>query len=268
MPRPASTRASALLATTLLCALLAACGDDARKRGDGGGDAASEEALPTPVPGGGVTGPADVAQGGIAPNLGGGAPVIAPSDPDAVVLGPDGLPIDGSTPALPGDATAIDPGATDPPLVDPDTGLAAGPDGAGPPAAPPAVDTGAAEPTPADAVNLLRDYYAAINARNFGRAYALWSGGGRASGQTPEQFAGGYAQTQGVSATIGQPGAQDAGADQRYVQIPVALRATQADGSVRRYAGSFTLHRAVADGATPDQRAWRIRNADLREVAE
>lgn len=251
-------RTTSLLSIVLLASALAGCGD--RQAGDArrGSAAAGEATLPVPSAAGGVTGSATVAPGGTAPELGGGAPVIAPVDDQAAVaLGPDGLPL---TPAgeagmpVPTDASG---------LADPDTGLAAvASDGAPPPA------NGAPEPTTADAVAVLRDYYAAINARNFGRAYALWSGGGRASGQTPEQFAGGYAQTQGVSVTLGAPGPQDAGAGQRYVQVPVALRATQADGSVKRYAGSFTLHRAVADGASADQRAWRIRNADLREVAE
>ncbi len=260
-------------AIALACALLSACGDRDGRRGRDGTSTAGEDALPTPVTGGGVTGTADVGSGGVAPTLGAGAPVVSANDPSAIALGADGLPIagtpaDGALPGAAGDGTVVDATGGTAGLVNPETGLAADPDGSGPLAAPQAQDTGAAEPTSADAVALVRDYYAAINARSFGRAYALWSGGGRASGQTPEQFAGGYAQTQGVSASIGAPGAQDAGAGQRYLQVPVSLRATQVDGSVRHYAGTFTLHRAVADGATPDQRAWRIRNADLREVAQ
>ncbi len=268
------TAASPLLAAIVLaCALLSACDDRDGRRGRDGAGAAGEEALPTPVTGGGVTGTADVGPGGVAPTLGAGAPVVSASDPSAIALGPDGLPIDGmpADGALPGAADegiVIDATGGSASFVNPETGLAADPDGGGPLAAPQAQDIGAAEPTSADAVAVVRDYYAAINARSFGRAYALWSGGGRASGQTPEQFSGGYAQTQGVSVSIGAAGAQDAGAGQRYIQVPVSLRATQADGSVRRYAGSFTLHRAVSDGATPDQRAWRIRNADLREVTQ
>ena len=67
-------------------------------------------------------------------------------------------------------------------------------------------------------------------------------------------------------ATTGDPINADAGAGQRYIQVPVALTATRVDGSVHRYAGTYTLHRTVVDGATDEQRAWRIASADLREV--
>lgn len=122
------------------------------------------------------------------------------------------------------------------------------------------------EPTPEDAVAVVRDYYAAINARQYARAYALWSDGGRASGQSPQQFADGFADTNGVSAEILPPGRVDAGAGSRYLEVPVALTATQRDGSQRKYIGAYVLRRAVVDGATPEQRAWRIGSADLREV--
>lgn len=122
------------------------------------------------------------------------------------------------------------------------------------------------EPTPEDAVAVVRDYYAAINARHYARAYALWSDGGRASGQSPQQFANGFADTVGVSVEILPPGRIDAGAGSRYLEVPVALTASQRDGSQRKYIGAYVLRRAVADGATPEQRAWRIGSADLREV--
>jgi len=47
--------------------------------------------------------------------------------------------------------------------------------------------------------------------------------------------------------------------------VPVTLDATQRDGSTHHYAGSFTLRRAVVDGATDEQRAWRIASASLRK---
>lgn len=244
-PMPASL--SVRLTTLLLAAtLLAACGDrndDAARNPD---TVSAGEGLPAPAGTSGVTGTAD-----IRPGSGDSGPQLG-SGPAEVVEAP---PQDPFFSGLPADA------------VNPETGLGMDPDGDGPLTAPPAADTGAAEPTTADAVVVVRDYYSAINARNFPAAYALWSGDGRASGQTPEQFAGGFAQTQGVSVEVGAPGQQDAGAGQRYIQVPVSLSATQADGSMRRYVGTYTLHRTVVDGATPGQRNWRIRNADLREVA-
>lgn len=238
--RPGSASAARALLVPVLLALLlllSACGD---RQADARREANAAESLPAPVAEGAVTG-APTRGGDRTPSLGDGP---APSLPSPEELGIAG-----------------------PPVVNPETGLGVDPDGDGPLTAPPAADTGAAEPTAADAAALVSDYYGAINARQFPRAYALWSDGGQASGQTPQQFADGFAGTREVSVEVGAPGRQDAGAGQRYIEVPVAIRATQADGSVRRFAGSYVLHRAVVDGATAEQRSWRIRSADLREVA-
>ena len=54
----------------------------------------------------------------------------------------------------------------------------------------------------------------------------------------------------------------------RYIEVPVSVEATSRDGKVRRFVGAYTLRRSVVDGATPEQRAWRIASADLRELAQ
>jgi hypothetical protein len=131
-----------------------------------------------------------------------------------------------------------------------------------------ALSSPAVEPSPEDAVNVLRDYYASIEARNFAHAWGLWSDNGRASGQTPQQFADGFANTAHVAVSTGAPGAMEAAAGSRYIQVPVSIEAAQRDGSVRRYAGSYTLRRAVVDGATSSQRAWRLASATLHEVRQ
>lgn len=128
-------------------------------------------------------------------------------------------------------------------------------------------ETTAGEPTPEDAVAVLRDYYAAINSGDFPRAYALWSDEGRASGQSPQQFAAGFADTTGVSVDMQAPGSIDAAAGSRYITVPVTITATLRDGTQQRFAGSYTLRRAVVDGATPEQRAWRIASADLQDAS-
>lgn len=230
----------------LLALALSACGG--REDGDARRDAASAtaEGLPAPAGGSGVTGTADIAPGGS-----GTAPALGkepPPEPDPASADPFFQQL----PPLP--------------EINPETGLAADPDGDGPLDAPPAADAGAAEPTAADAVAVVRDYYVAIDRGDHAGAYRLWDEGGAASGQTPEQFAAGFAQTRGIAVEIGAPGRVDAGAGNRYVQVPVAIAATQADGSIRRFAGTYTLHRSVVDGATAAQRDWRIRDADLREV--
>lgn len=130
------------------------------------------------------------------------------------------------------------------------------------PTAPPA----GAEPGAADAAAVVRSYYAAINAGQYPRAYALWSDGGRASGQTGAQFAGGFSDTARVTASTGAPGRVEGAAGSRYVTVPVAVEAIQDDGTIRHYDGTYTLRRAVVDGATAEQRQWRISDADLRQV--
>jgi hypothetical protein len=222
---------SKFLALLLACAWLSACGDKpANAPQESDVDAA---ALPKPAQSNGpITG--------------------MPAKP-----GPGDVPLSGQPPPAPTpEAGQVD-------LLNPETGALPGAAGNAQDGANPGAQ---GEPTPQDAVAVIGDYYASIDARSYARAYAMWSDGGRASGQTPQQFAGGYAHTAHVAVATGTPGDEDAGAGQRYLQVPVTITATQDDGSVRRYAGSFTLHRTVVDGASAEQRAWRIASADLRVV--
>ncbi len=220
-----------------LCIVMSACGGDGSRAP--GATADDTEALPAPAGApGSVTG---------MPDAPGPGPIGPPKPEDAVPLDAEGNPV------LPTGETVMDPAA---PLD---------PDAPGDPNAP--ADTAATEPTPQDAVAVIREYYAAINRRDFAQAYALWSDGGRSSNQTPEQFAAGFADTTGVSVEIMAPGRVDAAAGSRYIEVPVALTATHADGRQQRFVGAYTLRRAMVDGATAEQRAWRIGTADLREVA-
>ncbi|TLX21963.1 hypothetical protein [Thermomonas fusca] len=116
--------------------------------------------------------------------------------------------------------------------------------------------TAQTEPGVEAAVAVLRDYYAAINARDFARAHALW----RQNPQTAAQFADGFAGTTGVSVEIGAPGPIDAGAGQRFIEIPVKLAAGQSDGRIDHYTGRYVLHRSVVEGGDP---GWRIERATL-----
>ena len=224
------------------CALLAACGPGDHAASAAQGATEAEAPLPKPEAGNGsITGMPDrpgpgptggsIADAGLAPG----------TDADA----------DAGT--LEGDAVVLPP---------PDGALPLPPTDTAPPTQVQLPD----EPTPADAAAVVDAYYAAIAAGQYPRAYALWSGGGQASGQTAQQFAGGFADTASVSVDVGKPGRVDAAAGSRYVEIPVSVTATRRDGSVHHYAGAYTLRRAVVDGATDEQRAWRIASADLREV--
>jgi hypothetical protein len=110
---------------------------------------------------------------------------------------------------------------------------------------------------------VIRGYYAAINAKDYRRAYGLWGNGGTASGQSFDSFAAGFARTANVAVEIGDPGRVEGAAGSRYVEIPVVVRATTDDGDSQRFSGSYTLRRSVVDGATAAQRRWHIDSASL-----
>jgi hypothetical protein len=219
----------------LTLTLLTACGKDGTPPGQGP-NGEVDGTLPVPAgASGSVTGMPD--RPGPGPVGAQGVELPSPEvalDADGNPLPPEGVAVDG----MPVDGAPVD-----------------GTEGA------------ADEPTTADAVAVLRDYFAAINGGNFARAYALWADGGRASGQSPQDFADGFADTTGLSVELQAPGRVDAAAGSRYVDVPVTLRAALRDGGERQLVGTFTLRRAVVDGASAEQRAWRIATADLRDVA-
>jgi hypothetical protein len=239
--RRVKTLASIGTFTVCTVLILAACSGN-NKAPDNGSVAASDEiTLPKPeATGGSITGMPDRPGPSLAGASAGSLAATRPSDAtmanDGNVVAPSA---DGN---MPGDGLA-------PPGTETTANLSL-----------------AEEPTPQDAVAVVRDYYAAIDDHNYAHAWALWSDGGRTSGQTPQQFADGFANTSKVAVQIDVPGRMDAAAGSRYIEVPVAIDATQRDGSVRSYSGSYTMRRAAVDGATADQRAWRIASAKLHEV--
>lgn len=236
---------------------VAGCGDD-DDAARGVRQAGGEDALPAPErAGGSVTG---------MPDAGDPRRTLPPAEPpterppdSAVDSDGNPLPLDGLAGLEPGLA-----GQTLPGEVPPFPGAAA--DDAPPPPSPASDPAAADGPGPAEAIAVMKAYYDSLNAHSFGSAYALWSGGGSASGQSPQQFADSFAQVAGMSVEIMEPGRIDAAAGSRYIEVPVAVKTTRADGSVNRYVGAYTLRRAVVDGASEEQRSWRIASADLRQV--
>lgn len=150
----------------------------------------------------------------------------------------------------------------DPSVAGSDAALA----GEAPAPLPPTPGPATSEPGADEAVAVVRTYYEAINAGDFNRAYRLWSDGGKASGQSPQQFAAGFAETGSVALEVMAPGRVEPAAGSRYIEVPMAISATRTDGSVRKYVGAYTLRRAVVDGASAEQRTWHIATADIREV--
>lgn len=125
------------------------------------------------------------------------------------------------------------------------------------------------EPTLAEdtraAVEVVRRYHDAIAAGDYRAAYLLWSDGGARSGKSLEEFAAGFAGTARIVAEIGQPGPVEGAAGSRYITIPVEIRATTTSGAEQRFSGTYTLRRSVIDGATAEQRQWRITGAEIVE---
>ena len=114
------------------------------------------------------------------------------------------------------------------------------------------------------AAAVLRSYYQAIDHQRYEDAYRLWASGGEASGKTFEEFRAGFANTASVLVDVGPPGPVEGAAGSRYVEIPVRISATTRDGQPQRFAGTYTLRRSVVDGATREQRTWRIASARIR----
>jgi hypothetical protein len=115
------------------------------------------------------------------------------------------------------------------------------------------------------AADIIRQYYAAIDARTYRRAYEFWSGKGDASKKTFEEFRNGFAQTKSVRVDIGEPGDMEGAAGSRYITFPVTIHAVTKDGKEQNFKGEYVLRRSVVDGATAEQRAWRIYSAKINE---
>lgn len=111
---------------------------------------------------------------------------------------------------------------------------------------------------------LVERYYALLARGDHAAARALWRNGGAASGMDAAAFARSFAGYSGYRVTVGAPGRIEAGAGQRYVTVPVTIRGTRKDGTPFIEQGEVTLHRAGdIDGATAEQRAWRIEKVDV-----
>lgn len=118
--------------------------------------------------------------------------------------------------------------------------------------------------SPADsAVFVLRDYYAAIGRRDFGRAYADWGDDGPPGHPTLDAFAAGFARTDSVRLDVGAPGRIEGAAGSRYVDVPVTVHAFERGGRETTYVGSYVLRRAVVPGASESNRRWHLYRATL-----
>lgn len=118
----------------------------------------------------------------------------------------------------------------------------------------------------AAALQVVRSYYEAITERRYRAAYELWTADGAASGKSFEEFQTGFANTATVEVSVANPGPMGAAAGSRYLDIPVRISARSRDGTLQEFSGTYTLRRSVVDGATAEQRAWRIYSAKIQRL--
>jgi hypothetical protein len=159
-------------------------------------------------------------------------------------------------------ATPAAPAATPEPLNPPAPGEPGGLDNDTTPVA----EGPIAEESAQGAAQVVQSYYALLESGRYRQAWNLWDNGGRASGMTPQAFAASFNRYSEYHANIGAPGRIDAGAGQRYVTVPVQVYGRLKDRNRPfNMRGSVTLHRAAdIDGATAEQRSWRISSTDIK----
>lgn len=87
---------------------------------------------------------------------------------------------------------------------------------------------------------LVRSLYSAINRQEYARA---WSYYGEKKPQPLKEFAAGYKDTKSISVLIGAATSEGA-AGSVYYSVPVAIQATNADGSEHTFAGCYTARLA------------------------
>jgi hypothetical protein len=114
------------------------------------------------------------------------------------------------------------------------------------------------------AADVVKRYYAALNARDYDTAWRQWGNDGPPN-QTLDRFRAGFADTRSTQVTVGRLTPGDAGAGSVYQTVPVQVEAVLADGSHQRFAGNYVVRRVNdIDGSSADQRRWHIDSARLK----
>jgi hypothetical protein len=129
----------------------------------------------------------------------------------------------------------------------------------------PAVPAPSAE-SPGDPAGIVRDYYAAIRAHDFMRAYRMWQVSGQAGGRSYAQFEAGFDSTESVDAKLGAVSREEGAAGSRFVTVPVDISSRLLNGTTQRFAGTYTLRRVEVPGASAAQRRWHLYAANMRQV--
>lgn len=120
------------------------------------------------------------------------------------------------------------------------------------------------------AVQVILDYWGAVNQRDYARAYRYWAEDGQASGQSLEQFTNGFANTVQVTVQIGS--LEQGNARQPTVTLPVTLAAVSnvpnspsGEQRVQHFRGTYTLQ--PQNPSTPAGGEWRIASAAITDIS-
>ena len=118
------------------------------------------------------------------------------------------------------------------------------------------------EASTSGAVQVVRDYYAAVSRHDYRRAYVIWHGK-----QSYRQFRDGYRRTARVKVVPLPPFHIEGAAGSLYADIPVKVDAQLLSGAHQHFVGSYTLRRINnVPGSTAAQRHWHIESARLKQV--
>lgn len=117
-----------------------------------------------------------------------------------------------------------------------------------------------------DPVEIVRDYYGAIRAHDFLRAYEMWDLAGQSNRKSFAQFEAGFDSTESVDVRTGVPGRVEGAAGSRFITVPVEIDSRLRDGTHQRFTGTYTLRRVVVPGASAAQRRWHLYAANIRQV--
>ena len=117
-----------------------------------------------------------------------------------------------------------------------------------------------------NAAQVIRSLFNAVNRHEYVRAYSYWRAD--AEGLQPfDQFQQGYEDTTAVQLTLGET-TTDAGAGQRYYQIPTTLVATKTDSTTETFVVCYTLHLGLPDAqGVPPYQPITIISAAVQQVA-
>ena len=117
-----------------------------------------------------------------------------------------------------------------------------------------------------DPVAIVREYYAAIRAHDFMRAYRMWEASGQRNVRSYAQFEAGFDSTESVDVKTGAPGRVEGAAGSRFVTVPVEIDSRLHNGARQRFTGTYTLRRVAVPGASAAQRRWHLYAANIRQV--